>query len=179
MIDRIDNINDVIEEIEVAIEKERKALPPESLPIFEKALDKMLSENLSVKEALEMPEETLKEFYEKGYYFFKSGKFQEALTIFKLLRLLDDKEPHYVHALAVTHHQMKHYEDAVYDYLLYTTYDPTNPIPYYHLSDCFTKLGKPLLTLRALTTASELAGIQPEFKEWKDKLDMEIANFQA
>lgn len=178
-------MDDKMEEVEIKqfiqaqIEQAKSKLPAKNLPILEEALNKVCLEGSSLKDALNIPQNLIDGYYERGYHFFNSGKFDEALPIFQFLSQLDNKEPRYILAIAATLHQMKNYDEAVVYYLLYGTLDLTNPMPYYHMYDCFSKLGSSDLGANALKAASQRAGQNPRYAELKTKLDLEIASFKS
>lgn len=177
MVKEIENI-DISQLIKTKLDKEKSKLPANTLPLLEEALNKVLVEGLSIKEALNIPQMMIDGYYENGYYLFKSGKFKEAIKVFQFLSFFDALDRRYVLAIATTFHQMKSYVDAAGYYLEYAALDPTNPMPYYYLYDCFTKMNHPLLAYNALKKAQQIAGENPEYAQLKNKLDLEIVNLQ-
>lgn len=164
--------------IKMELDKE-KSLPANALPMIEEALNKVLGEGLSIKEALNIPQMMIDGYYETGYHLFKSGKFKDALQIFQFLSFFDGMDRRYSLAIAATYHHMKSYIDASGYYLEYAALDPTNPMPYYHLFDCFTKMGHPLLAYNALKMSQQIAGEDPQYATLKHKIDLEIVHLES
>lgn len=177
MVNKIEN-PELKAEIKAELDKQKSNLTSNQLPIFEEALNKAVLEGASLKDALKIPQSIIDGYYETGYLYFNSGKFDKALPIFQYLHTLDSTDTRYLLAIAVTLHQMKKYEEAAGTYILYEILDPTNPMPYYHLYDCFSNMNQPVLAVNALKSASRVAGDNPKYTQLKNKIDVEIAILQ-
>jgi tetratricopeptide (TPR) repeat protein len=93
--------------------------------------------------------------------------------------LVGGSDPRYVFAIAATHHHMKNYDEAAGYYMLYEALHPTDPIPYYHLYDCFRKTNNPELAENALRAAFRLAEKDSKYEDLKTKIEMELKQFQS
>lgn len=161
--------------IHSAVQGVKDKVPAQVLPMIEEALLRIELEGMSPLEAMEIPQEFIEEIYEKGYFFYQSGKYQDALTLFNFVTYLSGgSDPRFIFAIAATHHQLKNYVEAAGYYMLYEAIHPKDPIPYYHLYDCFKKIGNPELARNALKAAGKLAEKDPRYSELKHKIDLEI-----
>jgi type III secretion system low calcium response chaperone LcrH/SycD len=183
MVNRIEdkNLNLVMKEkIDESIEKKaRGKLPTKAIPMIEEALLKVEGKDVPLKEALRLTPDMINEIYQYGFHLYQSGKFKEALPVFNLLRVLSNQDPRFTFSIAACHHQLKNYEEAAGNYMLYELLDATNPLPYFHMYDCFTKLGQPDLALNALHQASRLMDQKPQYAELKGKVDLELAHLKS
>jgi len=171
-----DNTAQIKEHIAQTLEMAKTKLPAKALPSLEEALNKALLEDKTAKEALGMPQSMVEEYYKIAYHLYKGGKFKEALEIFNYLRFLDGMDMRFTWAIAATNHLMKNYQVAAGNYILYESLDPTNPMAFYHLHDCFKKMGQSDLAMNALKTAKRLAENNPRYAELLGKLELEITN---
>lgn len=161
--------------IHEAIERLPGEIPSKFVPVIEEALAKIEIEGATPQEAMEISDDVIDEIYEHGYHFFQSGKFKDALAIFNVLnQLVGGSDPRYVFAIAATHHHMKNYHEAAGYYMLYEALHPTDPLPYYHLYDCFRKIDNQELAANALKSALKLAEQDPKFGDLKTKIEMEL-----
>ncbi|MFI0434114.1 MAG: SycD/LcrH family type III secretion system chaperone [Parachlamydiaceae bacterium] len=166
--------------IQQALEKVKDGVPSTFLPMIEEALLKIELEGLSPAEAMGISQELIEEIYENGYHFFQSGKFKDALVIFNFLtQLAGGNDPRFTFAIAAAHHHLKNYNEAVGYYMLYEMIHPASPLPYYHLYDCFKKMGNPELALAALMTADKIAGDNPAHAGLKAKIEVELKHQQS
>jgi type III secretion system low calcium response chaperone LcrH/SycD len=179
MVERTQEIDEIKQQIQEVMAKDKDNLPPKSAPLIEEALKKVLAENISLKEALGFSEDIIEEIYEQGYHLFQSGKYQAALPLFSLLNLLESTNPRFIFAIAACHHHAKDYAAAAGYYMLYEGVDPVNPLPYYHLYDCFRQLGYPQLAHSALNLADRLAGDDPKYAEMKGKIELELTHLKG
>jgi len=170
-------INEIKQQIHAVMAKGNT--PPKAVHLIEETLLRMQEENLSAKEALGFSSELIDEIYDYGFHLFQSGKFKEALPVFFLLQQLDTADPRFIFAVAATHHHLKNYEEAAGHYMLYEILDSTNPLPYYHMYDCFTKLGDSYLAINALKVAKNLTENNPRYAELQGKIDLELKRLKS
>lgn len=161
--------------IDITLEEIKDKIPAHMLPLMKETLLKIQMEQIPPYAAMGISQDIIEEMYAQGYHFFQSGKFKDALDIFTVIdQLAGGSEPRFQFALAATHHQMKHYEDAAGRYMYYEILHPTDPLPYYYLYDCFKNLNQPEMALNCLHGASRLAAKIPKFEKLKAKIDLEI-----
>lgn len=135
---------------------------------------KKVGENVSEKQmlpkdAMGFDDATIEAIYSHGYRLYNAEKFNEAFTVFRMLMLLNPVEKKYLFGLAACLHRMKEYEDAVKAYLLNAIYDSKNPVIYFHVADCYARLGVLPLAQNALEDVVRLSADQPSFKVLKER----------
>lgn len=104
-------------------------------------LTKVALEDMSLKNALGFSENFIATVYATAFNHYQSGKYNESLDIFYVLRTLDFKDPRYSLGIGACYQKLKNYEDAIPYYIAASILEPTSPLPYYYASDCFLKTG--------------------------------------
>lgn len=116
--------------------------------------------------------EMLNLLYEAAYHRYQEGKYNEACIIFSWLILLDAKNSTYYFGVASCYHRMKEYLKAINNYMLACAADPTNPMPFYHISDCYLKLNAPGNAICSLQMAITQAEDNPKYSKIKERAQM-------
>lgn len=116
--------------------------------------------------------------YAQAYNFYQMGRYFDAIQIFRLLIILNVGEVKYVLGLASCMHMMKEFKNAADIYTFCTILDPENPIPFYHMSDCFLEMKDPHSAYVSLEMAIKKAGIKPEFQVLKDRAAITLQNLR-
>ncbi len=174
-----EKLSPIAQEVDDFVEKNKADIPPEAVPLVKQVLTKMQTENLPFKEALGFSPELIEEIYQYGYSLFQSGKYQEALPVFNILRFIDGNDERFTFSLAVTHHHMKNYIEAAGNYMLCELVNPDDPLPAYHLSDCFIKMNQPELAFNAMKMAHQFAAQDPKYAELKEKIELELEHLRS
>lgn len=166
--------------IDQTIEKFKEKMPETFTPTIQEAFKKIQSQGLSPCEAMGISKEVVEKIYGQGYFFFQSGKFKDALSIFNVLtQLVGGADPRFTFAIAACHHHMKNYIDAGGYYMLYDVLNPGNPLAYYHLYDCFKNSGNPTLAIGALENALKLTLDNPKYKKLQTEIEIDLKNLKA
>lgn len=126
------------------------------------------------KEALDMRAQELEAVYGQAYRLYNTGKFKDAVDLFRLLIMAEPAESKYALGMAACFHMLKEFTNAVKAYSLYALMDTENPIPYFHQADCFIQMGDPIGAMIALETAVKRAGNKPQYQVLKDRSLMMI-----
>lgn len=121
------------------------------------------------KDVMNLNDKQVEGLYAQAYNFYQTGRYKDAIQIFRLLVMLNANEVKYVLGLGACLHMMKEYKNAVESYTLCCVLDPENPIPYYHMSDCFIEMKDPYSAIVALEMSVKRAGNKPEFQMLKDR----------
>lgn len=116
--------------------------------------------------------------YGQAYRLYNTGKYREASQLFRLLVMLNATEPKFAMGFAACFHMLKEYKAASSAYTLVALIDPENPIPFYHVSDCFVQMKDPPSAIIALEMAVKRAGDKPAYKVLKDRCLMTIASLK-
>lgn len=157
------------EQVQLAVKELGDEVPDAIKKKTTESLIKMYEEGLWPKEAMGIPQQLLDTIYEYGYRMFQSGKYKDALDCFKLLRQLDPPVFRYHFAVAASYHYLKQYPDAAGNYLFCTFMEPRNPIPYFHLYDCYIKQDALEPALEALNNVIQRSGDRPQFAQLKER----------
>ena len=163
--------------VHAVIEKLGDKIPKEAIPRLEEAITKIVVEQVPPRKALGMTPEMLEVIYQQGYLLFQSGKYDDALVIFNVLRLLDVTDARFTFAIAGCYHMKKEYLDAAANYLIYHEMDALNPIPPFHLYDCFNKAHYPSAALMFLQEALVLAGMDAQYSSLRERIQLEADHF--
>lgn len=142
------------------------------------AVTRATRKGTSPKDALGLTDAMVEGVYGQAYRLYNTGKYKEAIQIFRLLVMINSTEPKYAMGLAACFHMAKDYKTAVNAYAVVGVIDPDNPISFYHASDCFIQMGDPVSALISLEMAIKRAGDKPEFKTLKDRAIMTAENLK-
>lgn len=140
----------------------------------DKTVKKVVEGPVTAKDALGLTDAMVEGIYGQAYRLYNTGKYRDAAQIFRLLLMLNATEVKYAMGLAACFHMLKEYTSAVGAYNMVTVIDPNNPVPFYHLSDCYIKLGDLLSAIVVLDMAIKRSGEKAEFRTIKDRAKMTI-----
>lgn len=140
----------------------------------DKILDSIIKKGASPKEALGFTNQKMDAIYGQAYRLYNTGKYKEALELFRVLVILDPTESKYTLGVAACLHMMKEYMAAAKIYLFAGMLDPQNPVPHFHASDCYIQMRDKPSALICLEMAVKIAGNKPEYQVLKDRASMTI-----
>lgn len=178
MTDKQKEYEKVKQEVHDIIEKLGDKIPPKTAPMVEEVITKMRADNLLPKDALGFSPEVIEVIYQQGYNLFQSGKYKDALLIFTNLWQLDPTNSRYPFAIAACYHYSKDYLNAAANYIFYKYMDPLNPIPCFHLYDCYVKINEPISALYEIQEALVLSDKNPRYAQLKEKIQLEFIHFK-
>lgn len=141
---------------------------------FEKIAKRIMEDKKSPKEALGFDNSYLENMYTRGYNLYNTGKFNDALHIFRALLMLNPTEPKYMLGIAACQHMLKEYVSAIQSYVLCSVYDPTNPLPFFHSSDCYIQMKNYVSAMICLEMAIERAKNDPQFAVLKERARLSL-----
>ena len=165
-------------EAEALIDSHNIQIAENARPFLSEAYAKMKAGGMLPKDALKLPAELMELAYQYGYNLFQSGKYREALPIFSLLRQLDISDLRTTFAIAACHHYSGEYLEAAGNYLVYKYMDPLNPIPNYHLYDCYMKAEYLQTALYVLQEGIILCDRDPRHGELGERLRLEMEHLK-
>lgn len=160
------------EQIKKAVEQVGSNLQDVSSESIKATMDKATRKGTSPKDALGLTDAMVEGVYGQAYRLYNTGKYKEAIQIFRLLLMINSTEPKYAMGLAACFHMLKDYKVAADSYSLVGILDPESPISFYHASDCFLQMGDTASALIALEMAIKRAGDKPEFRTLKDRAQL-------
>lgn len=141
---------------------------------IDKSVKQATTGGKTAKDVLGLTDAMVEGIYGQAYRLYNTGKFRDASQIFRLLLMLNATEVKYAMGLAACYHMLKEYQTAIGAYTMVSVIDPNNPIPFYHVSDCYIKTGDNLSAIVALDMAIKRCGEKPEFRTIKDRATMTI-----
>ena len=173
MAKQYDAIKEAIENLEIEgkeSEDIRQAL--------ETLASNMFEQGLLPKDAMGLSDDMVEGLYSFAYRLYNTGKYDQAVQLFRLLILLNPTSAKFMLGLAACFHMQKEYEIAATSYILCTLVDPKNPLPYYHASDCYMQLEKPDLAIAALEACLKKMEGKEEFSAIRDRVQLALDTFQ-
>lgn len=128
----------------------------------------------TAKDVLGLTDAMVEGIYGQAYRLYNTGKYKDACQIFRLLLMLNATEVKFAMGLSACFHMMKDYEAAIGAYTLVSTIDANNPLPFYHSSDCYAKIGDPVGAAVSLEMAIKRAGTKPEYRTIRDRAKLTL-----
>jgi len=167
------NINEMIKS---TVAKCGKKLTDEEKRQHEEALAKVFIEGIPPKDAMGITDDMMKALYGYAYNLYQGGKYEEANHAFRLLCMFEPGNGKYSLGLAACHHMQKHYQHAIEAYMLTAYVEPDNPLPFYHISDCYQQIGEPWCAVFALNNMLDRIDVEknPEYAMVKDRAVMTL-----
>lgn len=178
MADKNDEMAQARQEIHAMMDQLAYGVPSKFRQFTEEAIAKIKVDHALPKDALGIPPHIMDVIYRHGYNQFQAGKYQEALKVFNFLREMDVSDIRYSFAIAACHQYAKDYFNAATNYMVCNYLDPHNPIPFFHLFDCFMKADSPLPALYAIQQTLTLTENKPEFANLREKALLENNHLQ-
>jgi type III secretion system low calcium response chaperone LcrH/SycD len=137
-------------------------------------MDKLLKTGVMPREELGYNEERMEEIYGQAYRLYNTGKYVDALELFRLLIILDSTDSKYYLGLAACFHMLKEYENAVKVYAIAGIVDSQSPVPHFHASDCYLQMNDKASAILMLELAVLRSGDKPEYQILKDRAQLTI-----
>lgn len=136
---------------------------------YETNLRKIVVEGVSPKDVLNIGSDFINAIYTQGYNLYNSGHYLESELLFSYLCQLDGTKPAQLMGLASSYHMQKKYQEAMNAYLCAFYLDPSNPLPFFHISDCYIKINDIYHAILSLSFVVFQAGSIPEFAKIKER----------
>lgn len=166
----------------MAMEKEAQESAKKNMDRLGKALsdlsDKIINKGMLPKDALGLSDAVVEGIYAQAYRLYNTGKYSEAIHLFRMLVVLNTTESKYILGLAACFHMLKEYQNAIHTYAMCAMMDPENPIPHYHASDCYVEMKDPLSAIISLDLAVQRAGDKPEYAKIKERALLTIESLK-
>lgn len=137
-------------------------------------VNKLGKEGMTPKDAMGLKPNVMEGIYAQAYRLYNTGKYVEAVHIFRILILMNPMEPKYLLGLAACFHMLKEYKNAIQTYTMCSMMDTTSPIPHYHSSDCFIQMKDYLSAMVCLQMTIDIAGEKPEFAKIKERAQLSL-----
>lgn len=130
------------------------------------------------KNVMGLSDSMVEGLYSQAYRLYNTGKYKDAMQMFRLLIMIDSTEAKFAMGLAACLHMIKEYQGAISAYSLCGIIDPESPIPHYHASDCYIQMKDYISAIISLEMAVKRAGDKPEYQALKDRALMTIESLQ-
>lgn len=140
--------------------------------IFQQATKDAASGKWIPKNALGITDAMTESLYSQAYRLYNTGKYDDAIELFRILTMCDPTESKFAMGLAACFHLLKDFKSAVGTYMLCSMMEPENPVPHFHASDCYLKMNDKVSALIALEMAVTRAGEDPRYKALVDRATM-------
>lgn len=147
----------------------------ESEKDYRSLADKAFKGTISIKSLAGISDAKEEAIYAHAFMLYNTGRYKEAAEIFRLLVTVNATEPKYMMGLAACFHLMKAYESAISSYQMCTFLDPSNPVPHFHLSDCYIQIKDPTSTVAALKAAIRCSEGRPEFNVLRERCEITLS----
>lgn len=161
-------IEEIIEE---TAEEASKGIPSQKQKYID-LLHSVIEKGLPTANDLNVTPAVIEQLYELAYNSYNTGHYSDACSIFSWLVLLEPKNHTYLFGFASSYHMMKDYLQAIQLYMASFYLDPTNPIPFYHMADCFIKLNAPANAAVALGLVSLFSEGNPMYFTLKERAEL-------
>lgn len=173
-----EDIKKQVQEAIQNVESEGTLLSPKMREMVEAAFLKIETGQEFPREALGISKEMMEKLYSRAYNLFQSGKYEEALRVFSALRKLDPSDMRYSFGIAACYQYKKEYLLAIGNYFVCNHIDPLNPVPYFHLYDCFVKAEHPFAALPAIQYCIALSEKDPYYKSLAERAYLEMNHLE-
>lgn len=153
------------------MEKNSKKNPEVSPEQLAGLVTDFLANQKTFKDLRGITDKEMEAIYSTAYNFYSHGKFDRAKNIFLALTQLDNSKPKYWVGLGASRQMLKEYQPAIEAYGLAMLFDTKDPKPVFYASGCFMKLNENDMAMKALDTAIEIAGKNPEHKDLRNQAE--------
>lgn len=158
--------------INAAIESFAGNAPPRTKAALVKAMGQSIKEGVDPAEASGMTSEKFEWLYAQAYSIYKSGKYRDAIALFKFLATMRPTTSKYFLGLGACYFMLKDYETALFPYLAAANIDKKSPIPLYYVAECFIKLNNKVATLKAYEQMLDIFETVPLFPHLQQRIKM-------
>ncbi|OUS27682.1 CesD/SycD/LcrH family type III secretion system chaperone [Gammaproteobacteria bacterium 45_16_T64] len=128
---------------------------------IQRLIEEFYATGVPVKDAKGIDEKSIEACYGVAFNFYQSGRFSDALDVFKFLCLISPYDQKYVLGLAACRQMEKQYKEAIEAYSFAMVLDCNDPIPPFRAAECHMAMGNMQEALSGFTAAYEWsAGIE-------------------
>ena len=145
---------------------------------FKKITTDYAKESASARQAMGLTDAMVEGIYGQAYRLYNTGKYKDSSQLFRLLIMLDAKQPKYALGLAACFHMLKEFQNALPIYTLCGILDPESPLPHYHISDCYIQMGDKISAIISLELAINRAEGKAEYQILKDRAELTVENLK-
>ena len=165
--------------IEQTIKDMQKKDPKQDPEMHRQMLKKIFIDEVPVNEALGLSKEFLEFVYAHAGNAFKSGKYEDAAQMYRLLRIYDSNDPRFAMALAACYHRQKKYKEATDMYMFTYMLNNESFVPLYHMSDCFIEMNQPDAAIMILNKVLTIIEGKEDLKVIHERILMTIESLKS
>jgi type III secretion system low calcium response chaperone LcrH/SycD len=155
-----------------------KNLSEPFIQAFDELASKIFKQGETPQQALGVSPQILENVYAQAYRLYQTGKYLEAVHLFRMLMMFNAMEPKYTFGLAACFHMLKDYSQAIQLYTMYSALDPQNPIPHYHAADCFIQMQDHLSAMVCLQLTIDRMSERPEYAKIKERAQLTLESLK-
>lgn len=171
MVDEKQQVKDAIEQV---LEETAKELSDKEKQQYRELFQKITLENQAPYEAMELSDDAMESMYGHAYRLYKTGNFEEAIEVFKLLFSLNPKDGRYSLGLGACNQQLGYNDDAINAYMVATVAEPYSPIPLYYMSECYLQKMQLEKAFVALMWALKACEHDEKYKKMESRIIMTV-----
>lgn len=160
------------EQLDEAMEKMKDEIPKHLFGPMKDNMHRIFVEDNASTDEIKASPEMKQAVFNKGYQLLQGGKYKAAAGAFYFLYSIDPIFD-YAFPLAVAYHYLKEYDLAGAHYVIASQLDPLNPVPTFHLYDCFMKLNLPYGAMKAISDTIALCKDDPQYATLKERANLE------
>ena len=123
----------------------------------------------SMKETLQVADYQLEQVYAIAYRKYQAGEYKEASEIFQYLLFFDDRNYKFLLGYAAAMHKLHDYYAAMGAYQMAALQAPKDPVPLFHLADCYINTGNPGKAAAALEMVIRMGTLDERYSELKER----------
>ncbi len=138
----------------------------------EDLLVKVLEEGQCIKDVIGFDAQTLEALYGQAYNLYKSGNYERSALLFRLLVALNPVEYKYAMGLGASYHLLKNYHKAIEGYMLGAYLDPLDPVPFFHVADCYIQLHEARCAVFALKDTIDRCSSNAAYAKIREKAQL-------
>lgn len=126
----------------------------------------------SMKESLQVADYQLEQVYALGYRKYQAGEYREASETFQYLLFFDDRNYKFLLGYAASLHKLGEHYVAMGAYQMAALQAPTDPVPLFHLADCYIHTGSPEKAAAALEMVIRMGTLDKRYAELKERASL-------
>lgn len=165
--------------IKEVMEGKGAAIPENRKKAYEELMENIFENGMSPREAMGIGEGFVESAYLCGHTLFQSGKYNDAICVFKWLRMVEPFVYRYPFGIAACYHNLKDYQKAIGYYTMAASLDGENPEPYFYMADCFIMLNLNDGAVILLEKAIPIAKDKPKFASIYERSQMILKGLLA
>jgi type III secretion system low calcium response chaperone LcrH/SycD len=167
------------EAVDASMEIMGDKIPKKDKERFSDMMKQVFEDGLLAKDVMGFDNQTMEAIYGQAYNLYNSGKYEQSTTIFRLLVALNPTEFKYVLGLAASYHLQKKFQKAIEMYMLAAYLHKRDPVPFYHISDCYIQMNDPPCAILALNDTITRCHSNSIYDHIKKKSELMLDSLQA